>query len=175
LRGKASDKVTQYGHKVLSTFGIGHDLSESQWRAVLRQLIAISAVAVDAQAYNTLKLTDGSRSVLKGEVPVRLRVSTAPVRERKARRSGVSDAANTPAKLDALAQWRFDALKAWRIDVAKQNNLPAYVIFHDATLITIAERAPHTLEDLQGISGLGTRKLEAYGAAVLNVINVTHP
>jgi len=171
LRGKVNDKVTQYGHAALSTFGIGADLSETQWRAVLRQLIAISAVAVDAHAFNTLKLTDASRAVLKGEVPVRLRVSLAAPQERKARRATPSAAPKAPVDLDAAGQQRFAALKAWRFDVAKAHNLPAYVIFHDATLAAIAQNAPQSLHDLQGISGLGARKLEAYGEAVLAVVS----
>ena len=171
LRGKTTDKVTQYGHASISTFGIGADLSETQWRAVLRQLIAISAVAVDAQAFNTLKLTDASRAVLKGEVLVQLRVSLAQPTERKSRRStSTSAAAKAPLDLDAAGQNRFAALKAWRFDVAKEHNLPAYVIFHDATLAAIAQCAPQSLDDLQGISGIGARKLEAYGEAVLTVV-----
>jgi len=170
LRGKTTDKVTQYGHAALSTFGIGADLSETQWRAVLRQLIAISAVAVDAQAFNTLKLTDASRAVLKGEVPVRLRVSLAASHERKTRRAATVAAPKAPIDLDTAGQNRFAALKAWRFDVAKAHNLPAYVIFHDATLAAIAQCAPQSLGDLQGISGIGARKLEAYGAAVLAVV-----
>jgi ATP-dependent DNA helicase RecQ len=171
LRGKTTDKVTQYGHASISTFGIGADLSETQWRAVLRQLIAISAVAVDAQAFNTLKLTDASRAVLKGEVSVQLRVSLAQPIERKSRRStNTSAAAKAPLDLDAAGQNRFVALKAWRFDVAKEHNLPAYVIFHDATLAAIAQCAPQSLDDLQGISGIGARKLEAYGEAVLAVV-----
>jgi len=171
LRGKTTDKVTQYGHASISTFGIGADLSETQWRAVLRQLIAISAVAVDAQAFNTLKLTDASRAVLKGEVLVQLRVSLAQPTERKSRRStSTSAAAKAPLDLDAAGQNRFAALKAWRFDVAKEHNLPAYVIFHDATLAAIAQCAPQSLDDLQGISGIGARKLEAYGEAVLAVV-----
>jgi len=171
LRGKTTDKVTQYGHATLSTFGIGADLTEAQWRAVLRQLMAIDAVAVDAQAFNALKLTDASRAVLKGDVPVRLRVSLAPVRERKARRLAAAEWPKAQSRLDTAAQNRFSALKAWRVEVAKQHNLPAYVIFHDATLAAIAERSPHSLADLQGISGMGARKLEAYGVAVLKVID----
>ena len=171
LRGKSTDKVAQFGHGALSTFGIGADLSETQWRAVLRQLIALGAVAVDAQAFNTLKLTDASRAVLKGEVPVRLRVSLLPSKEPKARRSSSAVVDKAPLALDAPAQRRFTALKAWRAEVAKAHNLPAYVIFHDATLAAIAHSAPQVLDDLQGISGIGARKLEAYGAAVLEVIN----
>jgi ATP-dependent DNA helicase RecQ len=172
LRGKTTDKITQYGHTSVSTFGIGADLSETQWRAVLRQLVAIGAVAVDAQAFNTLKLTEASRAVLKGEVPVRLRVSLAAASQRKTRRTTSGATPKAPLALDTAGQARFTALKAWRTEVAKEHNLPAYVIFHDATLAAIAQSAPQSLEDLQGISGIGARKLEAYGQAVLDVIRL---
>ena len=166
LRGKATEKVTQRGHETVSTFGIGADLSEVQLRGVLRQLIAIGAVAVDAQAFNTLQLTDLSRGVLKGEVRVRLResVSSPPARKQK---RGAAITARAPAALDDDGQERFVALKAWRAEVAKAHNLPAYVIFHDATLAAIAQRAPQNIDDLQGISGMGAKKLEAYGQEVL--------
>ena len=173
LRGKSTEKVTQRGHETLSTFGIGADLSEVQLRGVLRQLIAIGAVAVDAQAFNTLQLTDASRAVLRGEVPVQLRASVSSPAERKAKRSSAVHAGSvgkTPIALDAAAQTRYTALKAWRGEVAKEHNLPAYVIFHDATLAAIAERAPLSLADLQGISGIGAKKLEAYGEEVLRVM-----
>jgi ATP-dependent DNA helicase RecQ len=138
-------------------------------------LIAIGALAVDAQAYNTLQLTEGSRAVLRGEVPVRLRESVsspAASARRRGKSGGSGGAARTApaaAKLDAAGQTRFDALKAWRAEVAREHNLPAYVIFHDATLAAIAELAPTTLDDLQGISGIGEKKLAAYGAQVLAV------
>jgi len=173
LRGKSTEKVTQRGHETLSTFGIGADLSEVQLRGVLRQLIAIGAVAVDAQAFNTLQLTDASRAVLRGEVPVQLRASVSSPAERKAKRGSTTHASSvgkTPIALDAPAQTRYAALKAWRGEVAKEHNLPAYVIFHDATLAAIAERAPLSLADLQGISGIGAKKLEAYGEEVLRVM-----
>jgi len=171
LRGKSTEKVTQRGHERLSTFGIGADLSEVQLRGVLRQLIAIGAVAVDAQAFNTLQLTDASRAVLKGEVPVQLRASVSSPAARKVRRGGSHRlAAKAPASLDAAGQGRYLALKAWRAEVARQHNLPAYVIFHDATLAAVAERAPQSLADLQGISGMGAKKLEAYGDEVLRVM-----
>ena len=170
LRGKKSEKVLQRGHDSLSTFGLGADFSEVQLRGVLRQLIAIGAVSVDAQAFNTLKLTDVSRAVLKGDVPVRLRESVSTPAPRKAKR----DSARVPVKLAAAlneqAQSRYLALKAWRAEVAKEHNLPAYVIFHDATLAAIAQNAPQSLEDLQGISGLGVKKLEAYGQQVLRLL-----
>jgi ATP-dependent DNA helicase RecQ len=173
VRGKATDKVAQFGHETLSTFGLGSAYSEQQLRGVLRQLIAISAVAVDAQAFNTLQLTEGSRAVLKGEVAVRLRESvlasaTRPARGSKSA-SGRGSAKPAPLDLDHEAQDRYSALKAWRAEVAREHNLPAYVIFHDATLAAIAQRHPLSLDDLQGISGMGEKKLQAYGDEVLRV------
>jgi ATP-dependent DNA helicase RecQ len=173
LRGKTTEKVTQHGHAEISTFGIGAEFSEQQLRGVLRQLIAIDAVEVDAQAYNTLRLTEGSRAVLRGEVPVRLRASLSGAAAgggSRRSKSGRSTAARAPVPLDAAAQQRYEALRAWRAEVARAHNLPAYVIFHDATLAAIAQQAPASLDDLQGISGIGARKLEAYGAEVLRVV-----
>jgi ATP-dependent DNA helicase RecQ len=171
LRGKKTDKVEQFGHQALSTFGIGVDLSEVQLRGVLRQLIALGAVRVNAQAFNTLQLTDISRAVLKGDVPVQLRASVSNPAQRKAKRSETIRAvASASAAMDAQGQARFMALKTWRAQVAREHNLPAYVIFHDATLAAIAQRAPRSLDDLQGISGMGAKKLEAYGQDVLSVM-----
>jgi ATP-dependent DNA helicase RecQ len=168
LRGKDTDKVRQHGHERLSTYGIARDASESELRAVLRQLIAIGAVAVDAQAFNTLRLTEASRAVLKGEVPVRLRVSVVdPAPTRNRRRAAVT--APVAQDLDVDAQARFINLKTWRAEVARAHNLPAYVIFHDATLAEIARRQPRSLDALQDIAGIGARKLEAYGEEVLRV------
>jgi ATP-dependent DNA helicase RecQ len=171
VRGKTTEKVTQYGHASLSTFGIGQDFSELQLRGVLRQLIAMGAVAVDAQAFNTLQLTAESRGVLKGEVTVMLRESVSSPAERKPRRSArLGAVVKAPINLDSEGLLRYSALKAWRAEVAQQHNLPAYVIFHDATLAVIAQTAPQTIGDLQGISGIGAKKLEAYAQDVLRVI-----
>ncbi len=171
VRGKTTDKVTQYGHASLSTFGIGNDFSELQLRGVLRQLIAMGAVAVDAQAFNTLALTAQSRAVLKGEIAVLLRESVSSPTERKPRRQArLGAVVKAPIQLDSEGLLRYSALKAWRAEVAQQHNLPAYVIFHDATLAAIAQRAPQTLDDLQGISGIGAKKLEAYAGDVLKVV-----
>ena len=171
VRGKSTEKVTQYGHESLSTFGIGANFTELQLRGVLRQLIAIGALAVDAQAFNTLQLTEQSRGVLKGEVTVRLRESVSTPVERKSRRTTrLSAVVKAPINLDSEGLMRYSALKAWRAEVAKEHNLPAYVIFHDATLAAIAQRAPQSLDDLQGISGIGAKKLEAYANEVLRVV-----
>jgi ATP-dependent DNA helicase RecQ len=172
VRGKKTEKVAQFGHERLSTFGIGAEFSEAQLRGVLRQLIAIGALAVDGQAFNTLQLTEGSRAVLKGEAHVQLRESVSAPASSSRRRGGSAKAAPAVAAgLTAAGQARFDALKAWRAEVARSHNLPAYVIFHDATLAAIAALAPNSLADLQGISGIGAKKLEAYGEEVLRVVS----
>jgi ATP-dependent DNA helicase RecQ len=171
LRGKETEKVRQFGHERLSTFGIGAEFSEVQLRGVLRQLIATGALAVNAEAFNTLQLTDGSRAVLRGEMPVTLResVSAPPAGRGRREKAGAKVPSAVAAALTEDGLARFTALKAWRAEVARTHNLPAYVIFHDATLAAIAALAPHSLEDLQGISGIGAKKLEAYGAEVLRV------
>ena len=174
LRGKKTEKVAQFGHEKISTFGIGADLTEPQLRGVLRQLIATGALGLQkvmldsGHSFDTLCLTEGSRAVLKGEVPVQLRESVSSAPAKRSRKSSAPPAA--AANLGPDAQVRFINLKAWRAEVAREHNLPAYVIFHDATLAAIAERNPGTLEDLQGISGMGAKKLEAYGAEVLRVV-----
>ena len=167
LRGKATEKVAQFGHTQLSTFGIGANFSETQLRGVLRQLIAMGALNVDGQVFNTLQLTEGSRAVLKGEVSVQLRESLSQKPEKRSRKPQAPSPAAANLSQDALV--RYINLKAWRAEVAKEHNLPAYVIFHDATLAAIAAASPQNLEDLHGISGLGAKKLEAYGLDVLRV------
>jgi ATP-dependent DNA helicase RecQ len=167
LRGKATEKVTQYGHTQLSTFGIGTNFSEVQLRGVLRQLIAMGALNVQGQVFNTLQLTEGSRAVLRGEVSVQLRESLSQKPEKRSRKPQAPGPAAANLGQDALV--RYINLKAWRAEVAKEHNLPAYVIFHDATLAAIAAASPQTLEDLHGITGLGAKKLEAYGQEVLRI------
>ena len=175
LRGKPTEKVVQYGHDQLSTFGIGADLAEPQWRGVLRQLIASNLVRVNAEAFNTLLLLPDARQVLKGEVSVLLRQQAVSATAERPRRGSKTPAKKTSAKgmaeatLNAGALERLARLKSWRADVAREHNLPAFVIFHDATLRAIAEQAPKSLRDLEGISGMGVKKLQAYGAEVLRV------
>lgn len=173
LRGKATEKVLQHSHDKLSTFGIGADLAEVQWRGVLRQLIAKGMVRVDPDAFNTLQLLPDARQVLKGEVSVMLReqAAGASADRRKSSKKGTKTSAKglAEASLNAGALERLARLKAWRAEVAREHNLPAFVIFHDATLRAIAERDPQGMRDLEGISGIGVKKLEAYGAEVLRV------
>ena len=170
VRGKSTEKVSQFGHAKLSTFGIGANFSEVQLRGVLRQLIAMGALNVQGQVFNTLQLTEGSRAVLRGEISVLLRESVSQKAEKRSRKSQAPGPAAANLNQEALV--RYINLKAWRAEVAKEHNLPAYVIFHDATLALIASAAPQTLNDLNGISGIGAKKLEAYGQEVLQVCRV---
>jgi len=176
LRGKATDKVVQRGHEALSTFGIGADISEAQWRVVLRQLIALGYLRTEGE-YNTLELTASAREVLRGEVQMLLRQpSEAPKRAssktgrvtRTARGAGKDKP--PPLPLDDHALLRFEALKAWRAEVAREHNLPAYIVFHDATLAEMAQAQPDSLDALAQISGVGAKKLEAYGREILRVL-----
>jgi ATP-dependent DNA helicase RecQ len=180
LRGKATEKVAQFGHERLSTFGVGAAIGEAQWRAVLRQLIALGHLRSDGE-YNTLALTETSREVLRGEVALLLREAApaegdAPGRKRGSRKSAAGSAgASTkppPRPLDAAGLERFAALKAWRAAVAKAHNLPAYVVFHDAALAEMAERCPDSLAALGEIAGVGARKLDAYGEEILRVLRM---
>ena len=167
LRGKETDKVQQYGHQSLSTFGVGTDLSENQWRAVLRQLVALGHVVAEGE-YNTLALTDSARAVLKGEVQLTLREAAEAPRRSKTSKGAGKPAAPADLTGDALA--RFADLRAWRAEVAREHNLPAYIVFNDATLADMARIAPQTLGELGQISGVGVKKLQAYGEQILLVL-----
>ena len=171
LRGKRTEKVAQYGHEALSTFGVGAEVSEAQWRLVLRQLVALGHLQTEGE-WNTLVLAPSAREVLRGELRLMLRVpAEAPAgkRGRGATPRGSREKA-PPLPLDGEGLRRFAALKAWRAEVAREHNLPAYVIFHDATLAEMAREQPGTLDALAGVSGVGAKKLEAYGREVLRVL-----
>ncbi len=173
LRGKATDKVAQYGHASLSTFGIGADVSEAQWRVVLRQLIALGHLRTEGE-YNTLELTPTAREVLRGDVQLLLRQPSeaAPKRSKAGRVTRAPRAKDKPPPLplDDAGLARFEALKAWRAEVAHEHNLPAYIVFHDATLAEMAQALPDSLDALAQISGVGAKKLEAYGREILRVL-----
>jgi ATP-dependent DNA helicase RecQ len=173
LRGKATDKVAQHGHERLSTFGIGADLGEQQWRSVLRQLVALGHLRAEGE-FNTLALTESSREVLRGGVQLLLRVPAAlPRRGERGKPGSAPRQAAPPVPLDAATLERFAALKAWRAEVAREHNLPAFVVFHDATLAQMAREQPATLDALACISGVGTKKLQAYGGEILRVLRAT--
>jgi ATP-dependent DNA helicase RecQ len=161
LLGRDTERIRQWRHNTLSTYGIGKELSEKDWRAVLRQLVALGYLEIDHGSYGALKLSPASRAVLKGEQQVMLRKQIEKKAAREAR--GKSPA----AQLDADAQVLFEQLRIWRGETAKEHGVPAYVIFHDATLAEIAHLCPQSEAQLRQISGIGTRKLESYGAAIL--------
>jgi ATP-dependent DNA helicase RecQ len=173
LLGRKTAKVIQFDHDQLSVFGIGEDLSEVQWRGVVRQLLAQSLLAIEGE-YGTLVLTPGSGSVLAREREVRLRkepekqvaakAAKAARGERKARAAAVA------VELPEEAVPLFEALRAWRGRQAKEQGVPAYVVFHDATLREIATVRPASLPELGGIAGLGEKKLATYGEDVLGVL-----
>ncbi|MEU4262462.1 DNA helicase RecQ [Streptomyces argenteolus] len=170
LLGRKTAKIIQFDHDQLSVFGIGEELAEAEWRGVVRQLLAQGLLAVEGE-YGTLVLTEESGSVLGREREVLLRKEPKKPTARSARggeRKGRSAAA--VADLPAGAVPVFEALRAWRGAQAKELGLPAYVIFHDATLREIAALRPGSLAELGGISGLGEKKLATYGEGVLEVL-----
>jgi ATP-dependent DNA helicase RecQ len=164
LRGKATDKVRQWGHDQLPTFGVGGDLDEHAWKSVFRQLAAAGLVHVDMAEHGALQLTEAAREVLKGQRSVQLR---RPARRKpapgKTSRAPVSDLA--PAD-EAL----FQRLRRWRADTAREQSVPAYVILHDRTLRELAEARPTSSSLLAGISGMGSAKIEHYGTELLALI-----
>ena len=164
LLGKVTPRVTQLGHADLSVFGIGTELSEAEWRGVVRQLLAQGLLAVDGDGYGTLRLSPASGEVLSGARPVRLRREAARTTSRTPRTGRRADAA---ADLDASATAVFDRLRAWRAAAAKEQGVPAYVVFHDATLREIATRRPSSLEELGTVTGVGATKRERYGPGLL--------
>jgi ATP-dependent DNA helicase RecQ len=163
LRGEENDKILQWRHTDLSTYGIGADRTAPEWRAIIRQCIAHGLIVVNHEAYGALVPTEASRAVLKGEQSVSLRVYKTPAKGKATRRKPA--AAANPVD-DPL----FERLRAWRAEAAREHGVPAYVIFHDATLRAIAEIQPTSLHDLRGVAGIGAKKLEAYGDAILEVV-----
>jgi ATP-dependent DNA helicase RecQ len=166
LRGKRTARVEQYGHDALATWGIGDDLSEAQWRGVVRQLLAQGLLQTVGE-YGVLALTDASAEVLAGGRPVAFR--TEPERPVRASRS-TRAAAPAAADLEPVDAELFEALRAWRAGEAREQSVPAYIVFGDATLRAVAVRRPTSLAELDGISGIGAKKLEAYGEALVRVV-----
>ena len=188
LRGNRTAKVEQFGHGRLSTFGIGADLEVAQWRSVLRQLVMLRLVQVDTDRYSVLRLTSACREVLRGERTIQLRRASgrAAIRSRgrgpidRTRVTGaqaarvLSDGSAAESGDDSHAGL-FQALRAWRLQVAREHGVPAYTVFHDATLEEIARRRPGSTEELSEVSGVGAIKLERYGAAVLDLVQTAQP
>lgn len=167
LLGRDTERMRKFGHDRLSTYGIGSELSDAEWRGVVRQLLAQGLLQVQGE-YGVLALTEGAGEVLAGRREVHLRREQERVRTRSARRSKAA-----AVELDEAGQDLFGQLRAWRAGVAKEQAVPAYVVFSDATLTGIAEARPTSLAELRQVSGVGDAKLERYGAGVLAVLGAS--
>ncbi|MFB7280470.1 DNA helicase RecQ [Streptomyces hydrogenans] len=168
LQGKKTAKVIQFDHDNLSVFGIGADLGTPEWRGVVRQLLAQGLLAVEGD-YGTLVLTEASGDVLGGrrQVPMRKETAKAAPRKESGGRSGKS---RVPVDLPAAAVPVFEALRAWRAATAREQGVPAYVVFHDATLREIATTVPRSVAELGTVGGVGEAKLAKYGEGVLEAL-----
>jgi ATP-dependent DNA helicase RecQ len=163
LVGNATEKVASFGHAEVSTFGIGADLSEAQWRAVFRQLVALGLLVADPSRHGALRVTEEARPVLRGEREIVLRESVArPKRERRKPSAPRSFGDVTEADLEL-----WERLRSTRKALADEQGVPAYVIFHDATLREIVEKRPTTLDELANVGGIGAAKLDRYGTQIL--------
>ena len=173
LRGKATEKVQQFDHGDLPTFGAGADLDEAAWRSVFRQLLAAGLLHADAQAFGALRLTEAARSVLKGETRISLRKAAARVRGKskpgkESALAGRRSAADVT--LGADDELRFAALRAWRADLAREQGVPAYVILHDRSLRELATRRPAVVAELLDVPGIGQAKADRYGEALIRLL-----
>ena len=166
LLGKSTPRTIQHGHDSLSTFGIGGELAEQEWRGVVRQLLAQGLLAVNSDGYGTLVITEKSASALDGSRRVMLRREQP--RPARVARPAKKSAATADLSIDALAL--FERLRSWRVGVAREQAVPAYIVFGDATLRVIAITRPGSLVELARISGVGEKKLDSYGAQLLDVV-----
>jgi ATP-dependent DNA helicase RecQ len=164
LRGRMTERVLSWDHHKLAVFGLGAELKDEEWRNVFRQLVALGLAPVDHAAYGALKLTASARPVLRGEQPVEMR--SAPEKKSAKRGRGlVTSAATSSADAQLL-----DRLTTWQRDEAQRQAVPAYVILNDATLTEIARRRPVDLDALEGVPGIGQKRLERYGAALIELV-----
>ncbi|WP_440977088.1 DNA helicase RecQ [Pseudoxanthomonas winnipegensis] len=164
LRGADTERIRQLGHDQLTTYGIGSDLDAATWRGVFRQLVAASVLEVDAEGHGSLRLTPSAKPVLQGQQTLLLRKDSPKLRQRS---GGTSPAA---AEVPETDQPLFQALRRLRAQLAKEQNVPAYVIFHDATLRNIAQQRPTDLRALARVGGVGGSKLDRYGPALIDVV-----
>ncbi len=178
LLGKKTERVSQFNHDQLTVFGVGGDQSEVQWRGIFRQLVAMGLLAVDMEGFGGLSLTEASRPVLKGERSITLRQEQDPPKKSRSPRTashGV-DGDKLKAKKSSVEildheEPLWQALRSARMVIAKEQGVPPYVIFHDATLLEILRSRPTTPSEMANVSGVGAAKLERYGAAFIKVIS----
>ena len=175
LRGEETERVRSLDHHRLSTFGIGAEMDEKQWRSVFRQLLAAGLLEADAEGYGTLRLTAASRSVLSGGQLVKLREDARPERGSRRRRDSKlitgDKSSGGSLGIEAYEQPMWDELRALRTQLARQHGVPPYVVFHDATLLAMLRALPANEDELATISGVGEAKLKRYGRDFLAVIN----
>lgn len=164
LLGKTTERIQNFGHDKLSTFAIGKDLDEKQWRSVFRQLVTREFVSIDFAGYGALRLTEQCRPVLRGEQTLMLRKDIAPEKGRKKKTSKKTFVSGA----DTLF---WDALKAKRREIADAQDVPSFIIFHDATLMIMMDEKPGDLQQMSTISGVGEKKLDLYGEQFLEVIH----
>ncbi|HEY9540159.1 MAG TPA: DNA helicase RecQ [Luteimonas sp.] len=169
LRGADNERIRQFGHDRLSTFGVGDDLDARTWRGVFRQLVAAGLLDVDAEGYGGLRLTDASRAVLRGEHTIMLR-KELPRRKQRERSRAAGSTATPAIELSPAELPLFDALRELRTRLAREQSVPPYVIFHDTTLRGITRQRPSTLDELAQVGGIGGTKLARYGEQVLEAI-----
>ncbi|WP_235614990.1 DNA helicase RecQ [Candidatus Thiodiazotropha endoloripes] len=164
LLGKENDRIRRFTHHQVSTYGIGTEFKAGEWRGIYRQLIAHGLLAVDLQGHGGLHLTEKSRPVLRGETKLRLR-KLRKASKTQARKAAAGESTN------GIDQQIWEALRSLRLTLAEEQGVPAYMIFHDATLMEMMERRPQTLDQLAQVSGVGERKLASYGVQFLDCIN----
>ncbi|KAF1697912.1 DNA helicase RecQ [Pseudoxanthomonas jiangsuensis] len=170
LRGADTEKVRQFRHQEISTYGIGADLDANAWRSVFRQLVVAGLLEVDAEGHGSLRLGPAARPVLRGEQEVHLREEPARKSGRGGGSGGGERRSESTLHVDAGDRPLFDALRAWRGQMAREQNVPAYVIFHDRTLRDIAQLRPASISELARVGGIGGGKLGRYGEAVLEIV-----
>ncbi len=170
LRGESTERVVSLGHDQLSTFGIGSEYDLRQWRGIFRQLVAAGFLSADSEGYGTLRLTEASRDVLKGQVRVQMRHEADQGERRAARSKTRSERSRHTLDIASHEEPLWQALRDTRTRLAKEQGVPPYVIFHDATLLAMLREHPQSLRELAGISGIGELKLERYGEAFVDVL-----
>jgi ATP-dependent DNA helicase RecQ len=168
LRGVSSERIVQWHHDKLTVFGVGAERGEQEWRAIVRQTIALGLVTVDHDAFSSLKLTEAARPVLKGEQKVQLRQYQKP---ETPPRTSTPRGRYEEVELSKSEQAIFDKLRWWRVETARAHGVPAYVVFQDATLREIAKVKPVSLDQLRGVSGVGEKKLTSYGDEIVGIIS----
>lgn len=169
LRGNPTERIKEWHHDRLSTFGIGKDLPESTWRAIFRQIVALGLLTVDSERHGALHLTEASRAVLKGQQTIQLRRQT-----KQTQTSGKQFSADA-VLLDETEQYLWEQLRSWRAKMAKEHGVPAYVIFHDATLRELARQCPKTEDELRQVTGIGARKFDKYGDYLIEILRSCEP